>query len=98
MDEMITYCNQEVDKMDIDRKYKMAILGMIVAIGYENKKQESSAGHEPERKTGRWIIHKSPDRYHANNMECSECGFKDIEDDEYNYCPNCGAKIVQTVG
>ena len=40
MDEMITYFNQQVSKMDIDRQYKMALLGMITAIGYENKKQE----------------------------------------------------------
>ena len=40
IDEMITYFNQEVSNMDIARKYKMALLGMITAIGYESKKQE----------------------------------------------------------
>lgn len=39
MDEMIAYFNQQVSEMDIDRKYKMALLGMITAIGYENKKR-----------------------------------------------------------
>lgn len=40
IDEMITHFNQEVSNMDIAREYKMALLGMITAIGYESKKQE----------------------------------------------------------
>lgn len=46
LDEMITYFNQQVDQMDIDRKYKIQLLGMITAIGYQNIKQE---------RTGQWI-------------------------------------------
>lgn len=40
MDELISYFNQEVSKMDISQDNKMKLLGMITAIGYENKKQE----------------------------------------------------------
>ena len=40
MDEMIAYFNQEVSKMDISQENKMKLLGMITAIGYENKKQD----------------------------------------------------------
>ena len=40
MDELISYFNQEVSKMDISQENKMKLLGMITAIGYENKKQE----------------------------------------------------------
>ena len=40
IDGMIAYFNQEVSKMDIAREYKMALLGMITAIGFESKKQE----------------------------------------------------------
>lgn len=40
MDEMISYFNQEVSKMDISQENKMKLLGMITAIGYENKKQD----------------------------------------------------------
>lgn len=40
IDEMIAHFNQEVSNMDIAREYKMALLGMITAIGYESKKQE----------------------------------------------------------
>lgn len=40
MDELISYFNQEVSKMDISKENKMKLLGMITAIGHENKKQE----------------------------------------------------------
>lgn len=40
MDEMISYFNQEVSKMDISKENKIKLLGMITAIGYENKKQD----------------------------------------------------------
>lgn len=45
---------------------------------------------------GKWIVQKSPDRYHAGLMKCSVCGYDDVvETDEYNYCPNCGAKMEE---
>ena len=53
-----------------------------------------------ERKTGHFIgtefdgyADGSPVYY---EWECSECGCV-FEDDEptYNYCPNCGAKMVE---
>lgn len=98
MDEMIAYFNQEVDKMNIDRKYKIALFGMIAAIDCKNKMQESSAVHEPERKTGRWIA-----RFDiwgdTLQYECSVCGklwvltFGTPKDNEMNYCPKCGAKM-----
>lgn len=92
LDEMITYFNQQVSEMDIDRKYKMALLGMITAIGYENKKQE--------RKKGEWIY--GEDEYGIDGYHCDKCGFfvpwdyahkfiNYIED--YKLCPNCGADM-----
>ena len=95
MDEMIAYFNQEVDKMNIDRKYKIAILGMIAAIEYQNKKQESSAGHEP----GHWIKKFSIDSF--SYYECSECRAKwsltegTPKSNEMAYCPKCGARMEE---
>lgn len=44
---------------------------------------------------GRWITERTPVE---TEFECSECGFLLIDADshakmEYNYCPNCGAKM-----
>ena len=38
MDEMISYFNQEVSKMDISQENKLKLLGMITAIGTEGGK------------------------------------------------------------
>ena len=38
MDDMIRYFNNAVAEMDIPQKYKMELLGMIVAIGYKYEK------------------------------------------------------------
>ncbi len=37
-DEMIAYFNRRVSEMDIDRDYKMELLGMVTAIGYKHEK------------------------------------------------------------
>lgn len=47
---------------------------------------------QPERKRGRWIDKTSG---YAFNYECSNCGYTVHYQfiDEYNFCPNCGAKM-----
>ena len=47
-----------------------------------------------ERKKGEWIIKPAPDKYHCGLMVCSECGFEDVADAGYKYCPVCGARNV----
>ena len=46
---------------------------------------------------GRWIEHPHIDYgggYNGADYECSKCGFNDVYDIvDYNYCPNCGAKM-----
>lgn len=59
---------------------------------YKHLKTISSV--HPEQKTGRWIYMKD-----CEDWFCSNC--KDIfmllegtpKDNDYNYCPNCGAKM-----
>lgn len=48
IDELISHFNRKVADMDIDREYKMELLGMITAIGIACEKELSI---EPER----WI-------------------------------------------
>ena len=58
-DELISYFNRKVSDMDIDRHYKMELLGMVTALGYAHEKECE------ERKTGRWIpcSERVPDEY-----------------------------------
>ena len=47
---------------------------------------------QPQRKTGRWKVSELPK---GKMKYCSECGFGQYIADErqYNFCPNCGAKM-----
>ena len=106
LDEMITYFNQEIDKMDIDRRYKIALLGMVTAIGCTAKQTIE------ERKKGKWVVKEinTFDLVYGSTVyepvyECSECGrvtesylrFDEPimpEDADFpRYCPNCGADM-----
>lgn len=47
-----------------------------------------------ERKEGKWIVYKAPDRYHCGLVKCQFCGEELIaEADEYHFCPHCGARM-----
>ena len=37
-DEMVSYFNRKVADMEIDRKYKMELLGMVTALGFKHEK------------------------------------------------------------
>lgn len=49
-----------------------------------------------QQRTGRWIKTGQsfvfPEKF--RNYSCSECGY-DIDKTEFNYCPNCGAKMQE---
>lgn len=51
----------------------------------------------PQPKTGHWIEGKYRDddiRYNDSSYKCDKCGR--IVDFKENYCPNCGAKMVES--
>ena len=49
---------------------------------------------QPKHETGHWIIDKgSLDAFYGEVCKCSECGVESIG--ESDYCPNCGAKMVE---
>lgn len=45
----------------------------------------------PQEKTGHWIIHSDYDA-----MECDKCGklFSEYDYNDFNYCPNCGCRMI----
>ena len=51
---------------------------------------------EPERKKGKWIKTGQsfifPEKF--RNYSCSECGY-DVDKTKFNFCPNCGAYIME---
>lgn len=49
----------------------------------------------PARKIGRWIMHIDDLFPVESTMECSECGEHQPITIDDNYCPNCGAKMVE---
>lgn len=46
----------------------------------------------PEEKTGHWEYVQYDGNPNIGNLHCSECDR--IAYFEYNYCPNCGARMV----
>lgn len=90
IDELISHFNRKVADMDIDRDYKMELLGMITAIGIACEKELLI---ESERKTGKWE-QDNP----FTKPRCSECGEPcfGLHGFDYTltpYCPNCGADM-----
>lgn len=86
IDEMIAHFNQEVSNMDIAREYKMALLGMITAIGFESKKQKVKPG-KWEQHIFDGIMGQRPTAWVCSNCNCLSVYKTD-------YCPNCGAKMI----
>jgi len=65
---------------------------MFSPVGCENF---TAAADVAPVKHGEWIEHQHIDRngtYYTSHYKCSECGFEDF-DEEYPYCPNCGARM-----
>lgn len=98
IDELISCFNRKVADMDIDREYKMELLGMITAIGFACEKELPI---EPERKMGKWI-ECDHEKWSGGTFAyiCSECGgayHLNIEQTiaVWNFCPNCGAKMEE---
>lgn len=55
---------------------------------------------EPERKTGKWILHQEQEKniFDVKTIECSVCGDKCLVQcvEKEKYCRNCGAKMEGT--
>jgi hypothetical protein len=51
---------------------------------------------QPKPKTGHWIIPKGDVKpFGDDTIQCDMCGFFTDVDCNYNFCPNCGAKMVK---
>ena len=71
-----------------ERRKKMIEVKSLYNIGFEHGYAKAKV--ETETKHGRWIS-KSGSIY----LYCSDCGReKIIDSDDWNYCPNCGAQMI----
>ena len=82
------------DKYSTDMLHMFGLFRSVI----EDKSLFPSADVE-ERKTGKWI--EREDMYYGWNIwECSNCHEEfcveegSPNDNEYHYCPNCGARMV----
>lgn len=73
------------DKCDKENANEHFLYGIETVLEYVKQL------HTIELKRGHWISHGHTCGFWC---ECSECGFADGHgDDDYNYCPNCGAEM-----
>ena len=95
MDEMIKHFNDTVSAMDISRKDKMTILGMIVAIGYK---------HQDECKTYQDIIETDRAEIEwlkkcVNDLPKADVvSGRDFRDCRNELCLKCGAYTERHLG
>lgn len=88
---------EQYKEMAVDLIEKGANHRMIaVWLGQYKKLKDAYRGAiellEQEPKTGHWA--RQTDDYH-DYYECEHCGIAVGLDDIKNYCPNCGAKMVE---
>lgn len=57
---------------------------------WRGREDEYKSQQEQERKKGKWLY--SDDLYET--LVCSSCDFDTEDRVKYNYCPNCGARMV----
>ena len=82
--------------MTLDEAISKWIVPAIKNTWNEKKCKEILEALEQEPKTGHWIadVDKWGDIVTTvNGYKCSECGEFNVDKD--NYCPNCGAKMVE---
>ena len=67
-----------------------------IIVEVERTIDEQPTADVAEVKHGKWIEHPHfnfEGGYSGADYECSMCGYSDCVYEEYNYCPNCGAKM-----
>lgn len=77
------------DCISREEAIRVAEQGQVQGYEWEFKKLCTLPSVTPKQKVGKWI------EYCYQNLSCSNCGYivADTDIDEYNYCPNCGAKM-----
>ncbi len=80
----------DIIQLILDKYEEDECLVTEITIGDEDIKAFKMAieALEQKPKTGHWI----PRNSFLLQYKCSECGW---ESEKYNYCPNCGVKMIE---
>ena len=88
---------EEIINCDADAETKCKMISNILTAKphYFEDQDVGSPSVQPKPKTGHWILEIED----WKKWKCSECGFSKRTDIHvrlgYNYCPNCGLKMVK---
>lgn len=69
---------------------KFGILRVPIEQTFRSMLSDIPTAEEPEFKQGEWINEE------AELLGCSICHKKIFTIDKFNYCPNCGAKLIES--
>ena len=85
------YWEEKADQIDMAEVFDLAELAI--------KALEQQPSEEQEPKIGHWVVISSENGKYI--CECSECKdevwFKDVGR-KWNYCSNCGARMIESEG
>ena len=85
--EMCAKCIEKYLSSEGRQKLDCLLMGVRNAV-----EMDDIAPQEQQPKTGRWIY----DEILSKHYYCSEC--KSMGVDYWDYCPNCGAKMIESEG
>ena len=98
------FCGGEADVIDYDDEcwvaHQCANGTSVETNSYETEAEAIAAWNSRAERTCKWELEHSGTPY--DKWRCSKCGYLFVEprcdqgytDLEPNYCPNCGAKVV----
>ena len=89
------FSNELIDRMSVIRAINDAYDESSDKESYRDKvTHKMMAIPSAEPKTGRWILDETD-----NSITCDKCGCliwaNDINNGDANYCPNCGARMIE---
>lgn len=88
--------DEYVKKEDIEQKIQDGINNLDLghdAIEVLGMIYEMLAADVAPVRHGRWVQTKAP--FMNECEDCSMCGYRTVWGHRYNYCPNCGAKMME---
>lgn len=91
--ESCSLCYEQGNMGEQKEWLKMAIKALENQCPSKGVDCEDCPANEPKAKVGKWITNGTQDSMIGEEYKCSICNEVFILDHNFNYCPNCGAKM-----